>query len=864
MAYSAARLTLFATLSAVEADLRDAVVLHLDDGRDPRRILGDERYTRAQSKMRLQDGSGSSDEAELAELLAFTDFLDPFEVLRSQKTRLPEDVRKSLNGVAEDLPLLAPIRNRVMHRRPLEFDDLSVCERIASRLVSTDPQLWRETCSVAAQLADDPSWVFGLDIPWQVDPEDERHNLPIPDFDETGYLGRGTDVESIKRSLLSPQWPVVTIIGEGGVGKSATALRVAYDLLYDPQSPYEHIVWTTSKTTKLVDREIASIEGAIRTSLGMFSDVSGYLAPVATEDPAEEVLSYLETFPILLIVDNVETILDDTLRGFFSRIPQGSKVLVTSRIGLGAFEFQYRLNPLAEPESARLLRTVAQVRGVTQLARTPNDVLRGYCARMSNNPAFIKWFVSAVQSGRSPELVLAQDSRTFLEFCMANVYEYLSGEACQVLHAFLAVPEGHTTAELAVLTELQVLPLQKAVQQLMTTCILTSETVASGSTHETAYDLTDLARDFIRMHHPIGSEETRELRARWRRLAQEKVQLEQELEMGAYGHYKLCVRSRTEAAVAKILKQARAAADAVEYGTAEDLLKEAAQLAPNYFEVDHMRALIRRKRGDHAGADDAYRDAIQLEASYAPLHRDYAVFLMMVLDELDEALEELLLARRIDGKSVEVLIELARCYIFMERFDDARTALEAVPRSVDPVTRAQRDAWTIHALFFTRLAEARLTRSPADYAQAAGAVTVLGMMASSLPAPLARIVFGRLADKALLLARQCAERAPEEESRTQASRAVETLAPLVTTSLDVRVVCSPRHVKGRVKMIDYARAFGFIVTDNDAPDSYFNVRSMVIPSDFASLSEREAVYFVSRETSRGWRASDVLPVYRVE
>jgi cold shock CspA family protein len=190
--------------------------------------------------------------------------------------------------------------------------------------------------------------------------------------------------------------------------------------------------------------------------------------------------------------------------------------------------------------------------------------------------------------------------------------------------------------------------------------------------------------------------------------------------------------------------------------------------------------------------------------------------------------------------------------------------LEAVPRSVDPVTRAQRDAWTIHALFFTRLAEARLTRSPADYAQAAGAVTVLGMMASSLPAPLARIVFGRLADKALLLARQCAERAPEEESRTQASRAVETLAPLVTTSLDVRVVCSPRHVKGRVKMIDYARAFGFIVTDNDAPDSYFNVRSMVIPSDFASLSEREAVYFVSRETSRGWRASDVLPVYRVE
>lgn len=863
MTYSAARLTLFATLSAVEADLRDAVVQYLDDGRDPHRVLGDERYRRAETKMRQQDISGLTNEADLTELLAFTEFLDPFEVLRSNKARLPQDVKKSLDQAAEDVPLLAPIRNRVMHRRPLEFDDVGVCETITGRLVSLDSKLWRETCSVLAQLHDDPSWVFGLDIPWQPDPNDDRHNLPIPDFDETGYLGRQAAVQAIKNSVLSPQWPIVTIIGEGGVGKSATALRVAYDLLYDEQSPYDLIVWTTSKTTKLVHREIVGIEGAIRTSLGMFRDVSGYLAPADVSNPAEEVLSYLGTFPILLIVDNVETILDETLRDFFSRIPPGSKILVTSRIGLGAFEYQYRLDALSSAEAARLLRTVAQVRGVAQLAKTHNDVLRDYCSRMDNNPAFIKWFVSAVQSGRSPELVLAQDSSIFLEFCMANVYEHLTTDAREVLDAFIAVPQNHTTAELAVLTELPVLGLQKAVQQLMTTCILTSETITAGASHETAYDITDLARDFIRTHHPVRAEQARELRTRWRRLDEEKRRLVQELEAGAYGHYRLCVRSKTEAAVAKILKLARDAANAGEYAVAEDRLKEASQLAPNYFEVEHMRALVRRKRGDSAGAEDAYREAIALEPGYAPLHKDFAVFLMMVQDELPEALDELIKARAIDGKSIEVLVELAKCYVFMERFEDARSTLDSIPRVTLPVTPNERAAWAVHALFFARVAEAYL-RVPADYTQAAAALTLLARMAMTLTPALGRVVFGKLGEKAMLLARQCAERADGEDARMAAKEAVRAFAPLLETQPDIRLVCSDEHVRGKVKMIDYGRAFGFIAPDSGEADLYFNIRSMFVSSDFAGLSEGEMVFFVARQSSRGARASEVLPLYRVE
>ncbi len=232
--------------------------------------------------------------------------------------------------------------------------------------------------------------------------------------------------------------------------------------------PFDAIVWASTKTAQLNVTEIRNIEGAIRDSLGMLQTVAHQLAGENISDPLEEVLSYLTEFRILLVLDNLETVLDDRIRDFLGRLPVGSKVLITSRIGIGAYEYPVKLQPMDEGDAIQLLRALAKIRGVTSLVRLPNNRLANFCQRMKNNPGYIKWFVSAVQAGRRPEDVLANPD-LFLNFCMSNVYEYLTPTSRAVLRAMLCLPELNSQAELHFLTQLDVIDLQRALQQLLTT-----------------------------------------------------------------------------------------------------------------------------------------------------------------------------------------------------------------------------------------------------------------------------------------------------------------------------------------------------------------------------------------------------------
>ena len=260
------------------------------------------------------------------------------------------------------------------------------------------------------------------------------------------------------------------------------------------------------------------METAIRDSLGMLGQVAKQLGgAVAHEDAMAEVLGYLKEFKILLILDNLETVLDGRVREFLGKLPAGSKVLITSRIGIGAFEYPVKLLPLSPDEAVQLLRALAKSRGLSDLVKTSNKNLEGYCNRMKNNPGFIKWFVAAVQAGKRPEEVLAKPDM-FLEFCMSNVYSYLTKNSQALLRAMLSLPEKYSQAELAYLTELDHLDLQRALQQLLSTNMVVMVNVARGSSYESRYVLGELARAYLKKHHPVSATD-------WKRLIHRKVQI---------------------------------------------------------------------------------------------------------------------------------------------------------------------------------------------------------------------------------------------------------------------------------------------------------------------------------------------------
>jgi LuxR family glucitol operon transcriptional activator len=100
----------------------------------------------------------------------------------------------------------------------------------------------------------------------------------------------------------------------------------------------------------------------------------------------QEILEYMGLFKILLVVDNYETVTDNSLRPLLTSIPAGSKVLLTSRVGLGELEIRYKLDPLDLKTSVSLLRRFAQYLNVEVLFAACDRKLERYCQHLYSNP----------------------------------------------------------------------------------------------------------------------------------------------------------------------------------------------------------------------------------------------------------------------------------------------------------------------------------------------------------------------------------------------------------------------------------------------------------------------------------------------
>ena len=388
----------------------------------------------------------------------------------------------------------------------------------------------------------------------------------------------------------------------------------------------------------------------------------------------EEVLAYLEQFRILLMIDNLETVLDDRIRSFLSRLPLGSKVLITSRIGLGSYEHPVKLTQLSSDEAVQLIRALAQIRGVGNLLNMDNKRVGRYCQRMNNNPLWIKWFVSAVQAGVRPEDLLDRPD-AFLEFSMSNVYGYLSEASRTVLQTMQVVPGKKSQAELSFITDFGIDELQGALAELCTTNMVTMASTATGSSFETHYELAELPRTYLAKRHPVGRDVHGAITKKHRQLRAAGQELREAQKTNPYLARSLDLRSQGNLIVAKHLLNALDAAKRREFVAAEDHVSTAKRLAPEWYEVHRVDALVKAGEGNVTGAQQAFEGAIDLEPRSAPLRLRYGMFKLDHLDDPPGAIEELSLALAIDRDSLDCRLELVRAHQRDLAFEAARSQL---------------------------------------------------------------------------------------------------------------------------------------------------------------------------------------------
>ncbi|NIY81943.1 tetratricopeptide repeat protein [Vibrio hepatarius] len=674
MAFNLTRMTVYALISAIEQDLRDMVTNHMTDKSSLNESLAERASLRfmKDNELNLTD----TEEIGLEDLVGYFDLGDTFQVINGNKDLFPTQLISHIKEHTKQLELLVPVRNRVMHIRPLDFEDLPCTSSLCQKLVKEAPGFWRNTTDTIQRLDAEPSFVLSLEIPSLDEITGVKHNLPLPDFDETGLIGRDEDVAKIKRLCLGG-FPVISIVGEGGVGKTALALKVAYELLEDPNSPFDAVIWVSSKTSQITVNEIVEFKGAISDSLGMFNEIESELIGegISKKESFDEIIDYLATFKIALFIDNLETILDDNIREFIGSLPNGSKIIITSRIGLGAFEYPVKLQGIEEGYASQLLRTLSKLRNIDTLATLPQKTLLKYVNRMHRNPSYIKWFVSSVQTGLAPEVVL-QHSDLFLEFCMSNVYKYLSPDARTLTDAMQCAHGLKDLPELAYLTEFDALTVQKATQELMATNMMTQSSDSKGASVKTRYQLSELARAYLSKHHKPSQTIQKQIRAKQNQLNSVFERQMKQRSSNKYQKKNIKFRDKSDRVVAKMLTDALTNLNNNQYGLAYDLLDEAHRMAPDYFEVPRVFAQYYEIIGNIADAREQYELAIVLEPDAPQLHYWFGKFLLQKDDNVDDAIVQFQRAHKLDPSSFDTALSLARCYMFASSYDETEKLLD--------------------------------------------------------------------------------------------------------------------------------------------------------------------------------------------
>ncbi|WP_128928764.1 NB-ARC domain-containing protein [Bradyrhizobium guangxiense] len=673
MAYTIQRLTIYGLISALESDLRDFLTLHVSPLVDPNKLLPKQMMDKATERFAKENADTVPD---FEDLLDYLDLGDELQAIRTHDRLLDDVTRTYIKKYYLGLEGLIPIRNRVMHTRPLEYDDLPRVSDLASELVKSHRALWANLRTTRRELERDPDFAATFTIP---DTPDEStkllHNLPQVEFDDTGFVGREKELGELKRALMG-NYPVVTVVGEGGLGKTAIALKACYDLLDDDEAKLDAIVWTTAKATKLTLNEMQVIEGAISSSLGIIENATALLGRQTETSAMDDLLTHLRNNRILLVIDNLETVIDQNIRNLVRQVPPGSRILFTTRIGLGAFDFPIPLSPLESKEAAFYFRRTARVWGVNDLASAPPNVVSGYCLKLQHNPLFIKWFIQSVRAGKRPT-VLTSDPTVLLQFCLQNVFNSLSVDSRTVASTLASVNGSQSVASLAFYTDLDSLSIQSALSVLVTSNLLSVERGRS-SEDEDRYTLSALARMYIQKFIRPPIEEQKKLISKQNALRSAQEEFSSQAGADIFDMKNVFVRDKDDYIVAKILTRALECLFRKDCEEAELQVQRANDLSPNYFEVHRVKARLHIELEDYFSAENEYETAISLAPQRAPLRLWYAGFLSWQLGDQDRALAQLLKAEELAPNSAYVKIECARVLQYQRKFLEAANRLAAV------------------------------------------------------------------------------------------------------------------------------------------------------------------------------------------
>jgi len=585
---------MYVLLRSFEQDCR-AIVDYFIEGR----IDSEELLVGLAEKIKFRKKNERSDITSDFELVDLSDLI---EIIFKHKNLLPLDILTDFNSLKPSITNLIRIRNRVMHARPLYQDDDKTLILLVQDLSSKSWQNLKNSCESLNKGQEYDLGDFEV-----VEESPILHNLPRAEHGETGLVGRSEDIKKVTDWLLDDRTSVITIAGSGGLGKTALAIQVAYDLLDSDENPFDAILWVSLKQERLTTDGIQSISNAISDlpsaviELGSALD-SNFRGAVSNLREA------LAGSKVLICLDNLETISGTEFMELYDALP-GVKFLLTSRLGIGQIERRYDLNPLSEKDSLHYLHLLIRKYGVPALEGISDAAKRQLVLNYVHNPLSIKWFVLSLKAGKTI-FDIKNSNKDLLTFCVESVVLGLAVNSRAVLLSIFVAKRAVYFEELIALTSLSLNEVSFGVQELNRSALIRTRVLSNDFLRQEV-ELTEITFEYLRVSGQYLKSEIEIYEKLNQKQLQDEENRQKDLNISRYQPYSISIQKDDQKPVASMLRQALRT-QKLNPKQALELVEAAKSVAPEYWEVYKVEAYIRHFLAEDRTVEELFERALQL------------------------------------------------------------------------------------------------------------------------------------------------------------------------------------------------------------------------------------------------------------
>lgn len=627
------------------------------------------------------------------QLIQFADLYDLCEIMGCKQTWpvFRGVFGTDLQALQTHMKDMTLIRNKVMHNRPVHAIELSKL-RVLSFELASKYELGKDVLTLLDRLEKDPQHaVIPVPPDFLIEGQPrELENIPDPDFEQ--LFGRESEIEDVRKLLTGRIHRVVTISGSGGIGKSSLAIEVARRLWSSDQKPFKGIIWVSAKQQEL---SATGVEQIGTQGLRDFDDLlntilrvlgQGDLVELTTEEKRDSVNILAETEPVLLVVDNLETIADQRIMEFIKEFSPPSKVLITSRLGLGEVEKRYPLQELQPHHAKTLARAVARESRVPVIANMEDGALTEFVKAGDCVPLAIKYMVGQVGLGTCVESVLkdiANPRGELVQFCFNNVFLRLSEAAQQTLCAFPTFHEVPSQTSLDFVVEIPHPQFDEAIRELTVAALIYPEATRDGDgsllTHYKVPSMTmGYAQDQLDSH-PAWK---RRFQTRQNELVQLKDTVRAANEQYRHALTNMGATTEREMIAAFRAQAAFQAYQDGDYAKAVKGFEEAVEIADRLPSIYKLWAFVEDKERHDVQVDKLMNKATQLDRENPSLWTMWGN--MLRPRDPRKAKACLLTALKIDDQDTRTLHSLAVIEQTLGNYAESARYLEQIPLEGQP------------------------------------------------------------------------------------------------------------------------------------------------------------------------------------